>query len=52
MNKNNQFHTLNENSSQDKLINYIPIDDNIKTNKKTLLERINSSLNNKKSNII
>ena len=51
MNKNNQFHTLNENSSQDKLINYIPIDNNIKTNKKTLIERINSSLNNKKSNI-
>ena len=52
MNKINQFHTINENSSQDKLIQFLPID--YKQNKqKPLIERINENkLNIRKISLI
>ena len=42
MNKINQFHTINENSSQDKLIQFFPIEKN-QSNPKPLIDRINKN---------
>ena len=42
MNKISQFHTINENSSQDKLIQFFPIEKN-QSNPKPLIDRINKN---------